>query len=99
MDLRENRSHSMISYSLYSTKRVSNKAERQQRTATVVGNTLLHSTVSLAAKSTAGYRRYKQATPHLKEFDIYTDGIARCYQNRPLTEAKESFPAGGLLHN
>lgn len=45
----------MISYSLYSTKMVFNKAERQQRTATVVGNRLLHSTVSLAAKSTAGY--------------------------------------------
>lgn len=43
MDLKENRSHSMISYSLYSSKRVFNKAERQQRTATVVGNTELHS--------------------------------------------------------
>lgn len=52
MDLKENRSH--ISYSLSSTKRVFNKAERQQSTATVVGNSLLHSTVSLAAKSTAG---------------------------------------------
>lgn len=98
-DLKENRSHSMISYSLYSTKRVFNKAERQKRTATVVGNRLLHSTASLAAKSTAGYWRYKRAALHLKEFDIYIDGIARCYHNRPLTEARESFPAERLLHN
>lgn len=45
----------MISYSLYSTKTVFNKAERQQMTETVAGNTLLHSTVSFAAKGTAGY--------------------------------------------
>lgn len=65
-DLKENRSYSMISYSLYSTKPVFNKAERQQMTEIVAGNTLLHSTVSLAAKGTAGYWRYKTSSTALE---------------------------------